>query len=295
MSALPSVQLEQRDSIGIGRLVEGQMRAVIQLIKDRGLLNEPPPEESEGRGIVVSAGGKYAEWGLVNARWIREKGIGLPVQVWHMGEREIPRWMRPHFSKLEVELVDAFEVRKKHGHRRLAGWSIKQYAAMRCPWREVVSLDADAFVLRHPDFVLDDPAFQQRGAFFVADVNRCRKSDWAYFYAGIPVPNLEMESGFFAWDRVKAWPGIRMTHWIAEHSEVWDRLIWGDKDRPALGFGATGTPYLFADQPRWMGYGIRHSWNGEAICDHGMAFKRQEHAAPDPLIPALFEWVRSLK
>jgi hypothetical protein len=287
-------QRESRDSIGIGKLVEGQMRAVIEIIKQRSLLNEPPPPTTDDRGIVISAGGKYADWGLVNARWTRDLGVTIPIQVWHLGPQEIPSWMRKHFAALDVELVDAFEVRTRHWHRKLQGWSLKQYAAMRAPWGTVLSLDADAFITRDPAFVLDDPDFIQTGAFFCADVNKCRHSDWAYFYAGIQTPAKEMESGYFAWNRAKVWEGIKMTHWIAEHSEVWDRLIYGDKDRAALGFGATSTPFLFADQPHWRGWGIEHTWKGESLCLHGMGWKRKEHAPPNPILPRLFEWVRSL-
>jgi hypothetical protein len=222
------------------------------------------------------------------------QAIQLPIQVWHLGPKEIPSWMRPHFHKLDVELVDAHLIRTRHWHRKLQGWSLKQYAAMRAPFQVVLSLDADAFITTPPEHVLDDPAFQATGAFFCADVNHCRKSNWAYFYAQIPVPAQEMESGYFAWDRTLVWPAIQMTHWLAEHSEIWDRILWGDKDRPALAFGTTNTPYLFADQPQWMGFGIRHFWKGVAICDHGMGFKRGEHAPPNPTLPHLFEWVRSL-
>lgn len=288
-------QRESRDSLGIGKLSEGQMRAVISIIKAKNLLNEPPPPQTGDRGIVISAGGKYADWGLVNAKWTRDQKVELPIQIWHLGAQEIPSWMRPHFRALDVELVDAHAVRARHWHRKLQGWSLKQYAAMRAPWQTVLSLDADAFISSDPAHVLDDPEFVRTGAFFCADVNKCRTSDWAHFYAAIPTPAQEMESGYFAWDRTLAWEGIKMTHWIAEHSEIWDRLIYGDKSRPELGFGTTGTPFLFAHEPRWEGWGIHHRWKGQSICYHGMAWKRGEHAAPDARLPRLFEWVRSLR
>lgn len=287
-------QRESRDSIGIGKLLEGQMRAVIEIIKSRKLLSEPPPPQTGDAGIVISAGGKYADWGLVNARWTRDRGIQLPIQVWHLGPQEIPGWMHPHFAALDVELVDAHVVRQRHWHRKLQGWSLKQYAAMRAPWQTVLSLDADCFISGNPSIVLEDPAFQSTGALFCADVNKCRQSNWAHFYAQIPPPQQEMESGYFMWDRTAAWEGIKMTHWIAEHSEVWDKILYGDKSRPELGFGTTNTPYLFANQPHWRGWGIEHFWREQSICWHGMGWKRGEHAAPDPVLPRLFEWVRSL-
>ena len=287
-------QRESRDSIGIGKLSEGQLKAVISLIKERKLLNEPAPEPTGDRGIVIAGGGKYLSWAWVNAKWTRHLGVNIPLQVWFLGNDEMPSKVRKHFLDLDVELVDAHIVRQKYWHRMLKGWSLKQYAAMRCPWQTVLSLDADAFLTRDPSYVLDDPDFLDVGAFFCADVNKCRLSNWAYFYAGITPPAKEMESGYFAWDRTKAWEGIKMVHWIAEHSEVWDKLIYGDKSRPELGFGTTKTPYLFADQPTWEGYGIRHWWKGEPICDHGMGFKRGEHKAPNPILPRLFEEWRSL-
>lgn len=288
-------QRESLDSLGIGKLVEGQMRAVVEIIKARGLLKEPPPPSTGDRGIVISAGGRYAEWGLVNARWTRDLGINLPIQVWHLGPEEIPSRLRPHFKTLDIQLVDAYTVREQHWHRALKGWSLKQFAAMRAPWQTVLSLDADCFITQHPKHVLDDPAFINAGAFFCADINKCRLSDWAHFFVGLPAPAQEMESGYFAWDRTLVWKAIQMTHWLAEHSEVWDRHIYGDKDRAALAFGTTGTPYLFASQPQWMGYGIRHFWNDQPICDHGMGWKRGEHAPPNAILPRLFEWVRSLR
>lgn len=289
-------QRESRDSLNIGKLLEGQMRAVIDIIKQRQLLKQPPPAPTNTRGIVISAGGKYADWGLVNARWTRDSNCQLPIQVWHLGPHEIPPRYRKHFRSLDVELVDAHVIRNTHWHRKLQGWSLKQYAAMRCPFQSVLSLDADAFITAPPEHILDDPDFQTTPAFFCADVHPCRKSNWAYVHANVPVPPKEMESGYFAWDRSdpRTWQAIQMTHWLAEHSEIWDRLLHGDKDRPYLAFQTLGVPYLFADQPQWMGYGIEHFWKGQSICQHGMGWKRGEHTAPHPRLPILFEWVRSL-
>lgn len=293
-------QRESRDSLNIGKLVEGQMRPVIEIIKQRGLLKLPPPPPTGTKGIVISAGGKYADWGLVNARWTRTvQDIQLPIQVWHLGPHEIPPRLRKHFRALDVELIDAHQIRSQpnHWHRKLQGWSLKQYAAMHAPFQTVLSLDADAFITADPSTtIFDDPDFHRTPAFFCADIKACRHSNWAYHHVQVPIPAQEMESGFFAWDRSdpQTWQAIQMTHWLAEHSEVWDKLIHGDKDRAYLAFQTLNVPYLFADTPTWEGWGIRHSWKGVPICDHGMGWKRGEHAAPDPRLPILFEWVRSL-
>lgn len=288
-------QRESRDSIGIGKISEGQLKAVIQLIKSKNLLNEPPPLTSEGRGIVIAGGGRYLSWAWVNCRWIRHLGIELPIQVWFLGPKEMPAAARKHFENLNVELVDAFEVRKKHWHRRLITWHLKQYSAMRAPWREVLSVDADCFIEADPAHVFDSPEFQEKGAFFCADVNKCRKNNWGYFHCTVPVPDKEMESGYFAWDRVKSWEALKLIHWLAEHSEILDQSFWGEKDYPYLGFGNTKTPYIFDAEAHWMGYGIQHRWKEQVLCNHIMATKRGEHAAHNLIIPRFFEEWRSFK
>lgn len=285
---------ESRDSIGIGKLAEGQMRAVIQIIKERKLLSEPPPEPTGDRGIVIAGGGKYLDYGWVNAKWLRLLGTQLPIQMWHLGEKEVPAQSRKHFTKLDVELVDAFKVRETHWHRRLHGWELKLYCATRCPFQYVGFYDADSFARVLPEIVFDSPELQEYGAVFWKDVNRCRKNNWMWFYANVPAPHYEMDSGTFFLDRVRSWEGLKMGNWLNEHSEVIYKGIYGDKDVADLAFRTTNTPFHLADST-WEGCGIAHHLGGQRVASHAMAFKRQEHVAPDPMIPRLFEEWRSLK
>lgn len=292
---VPSPFLDQMDSVGFGKITEPQMKAVLELLKAQGRLNsQKPPEPTGDRGIVMAAGGKYADWGYVNARWLRLRGVQLPIQIWHFGPKEFPAKSKKIFDKLGVELVDAYEVRSKHWHRSLKGWTLKQFSAMHAPWEEVASYDADCFAIADPNQVFDDPEYQDAGALFFSDIKPCRSSDWAYIFAAVRIPDNEMESGVFFWNRVKAWPGIRFTNWIGEHSEVWDKHIFGDKCRAYLGFGTTNTPFIQSTERRWMDWGIEQSWKGNVIANHSMAYKRGEHNAPDRLIPGLFEEWRSL-
>src|SRR5690349_21921564 len=120
---------DHMDSIGLGRLTENQMRAVVELVKAQGRLKSPPPEPTIPHGIVIAAGGRYADWGYVNARWLRTQGIQHPIQIWHLGKNEFPTWAPRAFAKLDVEFVDADLVQLKHRHRALKGWTLKQYAA----------------------------------------------------------------------------------------------------------------------------------------------------------------------
>lgn len=291
---LSAHQRESLDSIGLGRLVEGQIGGVMKIIRDRGLFKELPPTTSEGRGIVISAGGRYLDYGWVNARWIRHLGIQLPIQIWYLGEKEMPARARPHFAKLDVELVDSFGVRRSYWHHKLEGWQNKLYSVTRCPFREVVFYDADSFAASHPDRVFASEQFQSTGAVFWKDVNRCRPHDWLWTYAGITSPETEMDSGTFFIDRVKAWRGLQMANWLNEHSNVTYHMAYGDKDMADVGFRFMGVPFHLADST-WDGHGIGHWLNGEHISRHQMAAKRQEHAFHDPILGRFFEEWRSLK
>lgn len=288
-------QRESRDSLGIGKLVEGQLRGVIEIIKARKLLKEPPPPATGDRGIVIAAGGKYADWGLVNCMWIRHLGITLPIQVFHLGEKEIPRHLRKHFADLNVELVDALELRRTHWMRKLGGWELKAYAAARCRFDDVCFVDADCLLCGDPEKVWSDPQYQENSAIFFSDVNKCRLSQWHYFYAQVPVPAKEFESGVFFWNRQRGWQGILMTMWMLQHSEVWFRLTYGDKELFYLGFETMKMPYIQSMECDWRDWGILQSWKGQEIAKHCMAFKRGEHRSPDPTIERMFEQVRMLR
>lgn len=271
------------------------MRAVIEIIKTRGLLREPPPPPTGDRGIVIAGGGRYEEWALVNCLWLRQQGITLPIEVHHLGPTEISSRLRPHFLALGVKLVDAHELRQRHWMRKLGGWELKAFSAARCSFDEVCFVDADCLLTADPTVVWNDADYRLGSALFFSDVNQCRTSDWHYFYAQVPVPQKEFESGVYFWNRQAAWPGILMTLWILEHSEIWFRMTYGDKETFYLGFETTKTPYLQSMECEWAGWGIRQSWKGREIAKHCMAYKRNESRSPDQVVDRLFEKVRALR
>lgn len=293
MSLSYRTHADHLDSIGLGKLTENQMKAVVDLVKARGVLRTPPPTPTQPRGIVIAGGGRYADWAYVNARWLRTQGIQHPIQIWHLGPKEFPSWRDKAFAKLDVEFVDAHQILLKHRHRALKGWTLKQYAAAHAPFQHVAFYDADCFASADPARVWDDQDYIATGALFFSDIKPCRNSDWPFVFASVRVPDHEMDSGVFFWDRVKAHYGITFTNWIGEHSEIWDKFLHGDKDRPILGFGTTSTPFLQSTERTWEGWGIAQSWKGREIARHAMAYKRGEHNSPHPSIPGFFEEYRS--
>ncbi|MEO1160154.1 MAG: hypothetical protein AAFW74_06810, partial [Pseudomonadota bacterium] len=70
----------------------------------------PYPEAlSEGRGIVICAGGPVM---LTNAyvlvRVLRDiHKSGLPIEMWHLGAQEMPGLMAAVFNELGCKIIDA--------------------------------------------------------------------------------------------------------------------------------------------------------------------------------------------
>ena len=103
-----------------------------------------PKERFAGRGIVICGGGeKYLPSTYVLVRFLRHLGCALPVEVWHLGEAEMPATMRALFAELGAVCVDGSVVRRTHPVRRLAGWELKCFALLHSAFAVVMLLDAD--------------------------------------------------------------------------------------------------------------------------------------------------------
>lgn len=292
---VPSPFLEQHCSLGLGKLTENQLKPIMDLVKSQDRLRiKPPPEPTGDKAIIIAAGGKYDAHGYVNARWLRHSGIQHPIQIWHFPKEYAQNKARKAFEKLDVELVDVGEVLKKHWHRDLTGWFLKEYAMMHTPYEEVVFYDADCFASCDPDQVWSDPEYQEKGALFFSDVAPCRANTWHYVFASVRIPDKETESGCFFWNRVKAWNGIRMVNWMSENHKPWTKFTHGDKEFLYLGFETTKTPYIQSQECRWTGAGIEQSWKGNVICLHEMAAKRGESKFTNKAIPGFFEEWKTL-
>jgi hypothetical protein len=82
------------------------------------------------RGIIICGGGeKYLPGVWVMLRELRCVGCTLPVEVWYLGEAEMPvAWGQRLGAEPDVFLVDATRVRERHPVRILNGWELKVYA-----------------------------------------------------------------------------------------------------------------------------------------------------------------------
>jgi hypothetical protein len=281
-------ELRATDAIGLPRFTTQQAKAVIDLVRCKGLLNCDPPA-CEGRGIVIAGGGRYLSWAFVNCTRLRKMGCNLPIQVWYLGTKEMPPWAIEMFKKLDVETVNAHEVMLKHPMREMGGWPLKTYAVRHCPWRQVIFQDADCIAQILPEEVFNDKDVQREGSLFFHDVGK-HNSVWAYVDCGLSLPDKEFESGQFCWDKVSGWMALRWAMWQMEHTDVFFQTGHGDKCSIQTSVLMSQCPHLMGGPSVWKGWGIEHSFKGRVAYTHLMGAKRHETAMPFGLQELFDEW-----
>jgi hypothetical protein len=166
--------------------------------------------------------------------------------------------MRRMLAKLDVECVDARKLERDIPCRILCGWELKIYAALHCPFAEVLFLDADNGAVRDVTYLFDLPQYQKHGAVFWPDYSCWTlKSDvWRIFGMDwmIARSNREIafESGQFLIDKRRCWRELRMALWYAEHSDFVFRVVYGDKECFHLAWRKLGSDYAMPSQaPGW--------------------------------------------
>jgi FkbM family methyltransferase len=212
----------------------GARAAFLAAFEDAAAHIPPPPEFADGVGVVIAAGGWRFFPGLyVTVRMLRHVGCRWPVQCWYLGDRgEFDPRMELALRPYGVGWVDADEFVRKHPGvcaRVLNGWELKALAACHCPWREVLSLDADCYPVRDPEVLRSHPRHRAAGATFYRDIGRLSPDQWAAF--GLPWRDEHaFESGQFLADRSRHWPALWLAVWLNSHSDYTYNHVYGDKD-----------------------------------------------------------------
>jgi hypothetical protein len=277
------------DSVGLPKFDERRAQAMVNLVKkERRLQSEPPP--CEGRGIVIAGGGKYLSHAWIGCQIIRDTGCQLPIQIWYLGAKEMPAWVKPYFDKLGVETVDAFQVMKKHPVMKMSGWHLKTFAIEHCPWEQVLFLDADCVPTGNPEELMSMPEVGAVGGLFFSDIANHCQTTWGYVFCSLLPMEKEWEAGQYIVSKRTGWMGLRWTNWLLEHSDVWFRLGWGDKFCLELGFRVSGVPLIVSTECEWKEWGISQQWRGVERFRHMMAAKRGEGSWPEDVGRRFREW-----
>ncbi|MGO9358361.1 MAG: hypothetical protein ACLP1D_11910 [Xanthobacteraceae bacterium] len=192
-----------------------------------------PSERFAGRGIVICAGGERyftCAWVLISVLR-RVHRTTLPIQVWHLGHREMSEEMRLLLTAEGVEVVDAETVVARHPARLAGGWPLKPYAIAHSRFREVLYLDADTVPLVDPQAAFQWNEYRDHGLLLWPDLVNIRATSPVWAHLGLaPTEQASIDSGVLLADKARAWAILDLAVLMNEHcDEIYD-LIYGDKD-----------------------------------------------------------------
>ena len=247
------------EKLGLIRTVEEARERVDAFLKaESGKLKA---ESHTGRGIVVVGGGeKYLPGTYVLLRMLRHLGCTLPIEVWHLGLKEMPVEWGSRLAQYvghggairdAYRVADALEqegriTRASPGMpvaATLYGWESKLFALQWSRFEEVLLLDADNMPVRDPAFLFDEPEYQRHGAVFWPGPTpdelwyTVRRDSWKAF--GIPDEEYrqecEHETGQVLVDKRRHWDCLSLCNWYSQNLRNWfGKFQLGDKEIPRL-------------------------------------------------------------
>ncbi|MDB6067235.1 MAG: ADP-heptose:LPS heptosyltransferase-like protein [Pedosphaera sp.] len=232
------------------------------------------PDCYEGRGIVICGGGaRYFTNAWVCINMLRRLGCRLPIQLWHLGRKEMDAEMKALLTPLGVECIDARRVQRKFPARILNGWELKAYSILQCPFREVLLLDADNVPVVDPGFLLETPEFERTGAIFWPDYENGKneKAMAIWKSCGMRKPKeAEFETGQIVVDKQRCWAALQLCMWFNENSDFYYRHIHGDKETYHLAFRKMKKAYSLIQTPIHSldGTMCQHDFQGRRIFQH---------------------------
>jgi Mannosyltransferase putative len=192
-----------------------------------------PKDRFEGRGIVICAGGtRYftCAWVLISVLR-RVYQTTLPIQVWHLGRREMSEEMQILLAEEGVEVVDADAVLARYPARLVGGWPLKPYAIAHSRFREVLYLDADTIPLVDPQQAFGWETYRDNGLLLWPDIVDIKATNPIWGRLGLePVDRISIDSGVLLADKIRAWDVLDLAIAMNEFSGELYRLIHGDKD-----------------------------------------------------------------
>jgi hypothetical protein len=236
-------------------------------------LNASAPP-GQGRGIVICGGGvKYFTNAWVCIQMLRHFACFLPIELWHLGPKELDGEMRTLLEPLGVECRDALMTRKEFPARILKGWALKSYAILHSSFRELLFLDADNVPVANPEYLFETTQYRETGAIFWPDRNcRTTRQPLAIWWTcGLrPPKEPEFESGQMVLDKEQCWRALCLAGWFNENADFYYQYLHGDKETFHLAFRKLSQRYsLIPKAPQELpGTLCQHDFAGRRIFQH---------------------------
>jgi hypothetical protein len=230
--------------------------------------------QGNGRGIVICAGGvRYFTNAWVCIRMLRHLGCHLPIEVWHLGPKEMTDSMRNLLKTLDATTVDALRIRKQHPARSLKGWELKPYSIIHSGFREVLFLDADNVPVRNPEYLFSFTQFLRTGAVFWPDYEKTSSNNQLLIWrsCGLKRPNeAEFETGQILLDKDRCRRALELCMWFNENSDFYYQHLHGDKETFHLAFCKARADYYLVQHPIKPLFGTmcQHDGDGNRLFQH---------------------------
>jgi hypothetical protein len=205
-----------------------------------------------GRGIVICAGGAR----MLTCAWVaisvlrRVLGCALPIELWHLGPRELGPTEAALFATLDVEIVDALERASARPARTLGGWELKPFALAETRFEEVLMLDADNVAVTDPSALFDTDQFAATGMLVWPDLVALSRENPIWELCGVPYRSEPAwESGQIVIDKSRCWPALQVALCMNESSDLFYPLTHGDKDTFHLAWILAGAAWSMPSHP----------------------------------------------
>jgi Mannosyltransferase putative/Glycosyltransferase family 9 (heptosyltransferase) len=230
--------------------------------------------QGNGRGIVICAGGvRYFTNAWVCIRMLRHLGCHLPIEVWHLGPKEMTDSMRNLLKTLDATTVDALRIRKQHPARSLKGWELKPYSIIHSGFREVLFLDADNVPVRNPEYLFSFTQYLRTGAVFWPDYEKTSSNNQLLIWrsCGLKRPNeAEFETGQILLDKDRCRRALELCMWFNENSDFYYQHLHGDKETFHLAFCKARADYYLVQHPIKPLFGTmcQHDGDGNRLFQH---------------------------
>lgn len=224
---------------------------------------------SQGKGIVIITGDKFAPLAANCINALRLLGCHLPVEIFFHGSSDLSLKWLSYFSGMKnvktVDIQSVFDMTLVDVPR----WAIKSFAALGSSFQENIVLDADAVLLMNPEALFLDQGYGQTGTLFFTDrtmfgyhgrnmtswidgsipgaVSDCCKSTKIYRR----LSNYHLKTGLMLIDKSKHVLGLLAACRLGS-SPDFDRLrkfVHGDKELIWIGMELAEELYHFMPSP----------------------------------------------
>lgn len=233
------------------------------------------PGHFDGRGIVITGGGKYFVSAYVTIRVIRHVGCTLPIELWHL-DGEMDDEMIDMVAEHGGTCHNASELARGTGYflgNWWKGWQLKAFALLHSSFREVLMLDADSYPVRDPSFIFDWQPYKETGAIIWPDVGSSARLFPPLAAKVLGVPQFTegaAESGQIVFNKEQTWRAVNLAkHFNADADYVY-HIVYGDKDTFPAAMHRVGIPYSrMYPKCRFNGPGIHQlDQNGNVMFNH---------------------------